>query len=100
MPRVGSTYTCLEATSIDSILKKDETYYLQIFSKECRHFQKEKKVIKYISDDLELFWVIMMSMINNNFSLIHTLKCFKLFNWKSLHSIKVSTLNKSVHTVY
>ena len=37
--------------SIGSILKRDENYYLQVFSKECKYI--EKKVIRHITDDLE-----------------------------------------------
>ena len=34
---------------IDSVFKKDESYHLQFFLKECKYI--EKKVIRYITDD-------------------------------------------------
>ena len=43
MPKVGSNHTCLPVTSLDSALKKDENYYPQVFLKECKYIQKEKK---------------------------------------------------------
>ena len=39
---------------IDFVLKKDENYP-QMFLKECKHIEKEKKVIIYINDDLGRF---------------------------------------------
>ena len=44
-------YTCLTVSSLDSALKKDESYYLQILLKECKH--TNKTVIRHIIDDLE-----------------------------------------------
>ena len=43
----------LAAISLDSALKKDENYYLQVFLKECKHI--EKKVIMHINDNLSDF---------------------------------------------
>ena len=42
-PKVGSNYTCLAVVLIGFILKKDGNYYLQIFLKECKYTEKEKK---------------------------------------------------------
>lgn len=36
---------------IDSVLKTEERYYPQVFLKGCKHIQKDKKVIRYITDD-------------------------------------------------
>ena len=41
--------------SLDSVLEKDENYYLQVFLKECKYIGKEKKVIRHIMDNLEFF---------------------------------------------
>ena len=38
----------------DFVLKKDENYYPQVFLRECKYIEKEKKAIKYITDDLRL----------------------------------------------
>ena len=45
IPKVGSNHTCLAVVSLDSALKKDENYYLQMFLKECKYV--EKKVIRH-----------------------------------------------------
>ena len=47
---MGSNYTCLAVISLDSALKKDENYYLQVFLKECKYI--EKKVVRHIHDTL------------------------------------------------
>ena len=39
--------------SLDSILKKDESYYPQVFLKECKYI--EKQVIRHIHDNLSDF---------------------------------------------
>ena len=44
IPKIDSNHTCLAVTSLDSTLKKDDNYYLQVFLKECKYI--EKKVIR------------------------------------------------------
>ena len=51
--KVRSNYACLAVISIDFVLKKDKNYYPQIFSEECKYIEKEKKVIRYITDYLK-----------------------------------------------
>ena len=51
--KVDSNDTCLAVISLDSALKKDENYYLQVFLKECKYI--EKKVIRHINDKLSDF---------------------------------------------
>ena len=53
IPKVRSNYACLAVISIDFVLKKDKNYYPQIFSEECKYIEKEKKVIRYITDYLQ-----------------------------------------------
>ena len=53
IPMVDSTHICLAVISLDSALKKDKNYYLQVFSKECKYIKK--KVIRHISDNLSNF---------------------------------------------
>ena len=48
VPKVGSYYTCLTVISLDSALKKDESFYLQMSLKECKYIEKEK-VIRHIN---------------------------------------------------
>ena len=56
MPKVGSNCIFLEVILIDFVLKN----YLQVFLRECKYIEKEKRVISYITDDLEIsfddFW--------------------------------------------
>ena len=40
MPNVGSNQTCLAIIMIDSVFKKDENYYPQVFLKECKYNEK------------------------------------------------------------
>ena len=48
IPEVGFNYTYLAVILINVLLKKDANYYLQVFLKECKYIEKEKKVIRYI----------------------------------------------------
>ena len=48
-----SNNTFLAVISLDSALKKDNTYYQQVFLKECKHI--EKKVVRHINDNLNDF---------------------------------------------
>ena len=53
VPKVDSNHTCLAVISLDSALKKDDNYYLQVLLKECKYI--DKKVIRYINDNLSDF---------------------------------------------
>ena len=48
--KVESHYTCLAVISFDSALKKDNSYYTQVFLKECKYV--ETKLIRHINDNL------------------------------------------------
>ena len=50
---MDSNHTCLALISLDSALKKDETYYPQVFLKECKCSKKE--LIKNITQSIEIF---------------------------------------------
>ena len=52
IPKLDSNQTCLPVISLDSALKKEENYYPQVFLKD-RYI--EKKVIRYINDNLSDF---------------------------------------------
>ena len=47
---MDSNDTCLSAISLDSGLKKEENYYMQVLLKECKYI--EKKVVRHINDNL------------------------------------------------
>ena len=51
IPKMDSNHTCLAVINLNSGLKKEENYYPQVFLKECKYI--EKKVVRYIIDDLE-----------------------------------------------
>ena len=52
IPKVDSNHTCLAVISLNYALNKDGNYYPQVFLKECKYLKKEKKMIRYINDDL------------------------------------------------
>ena len=54
VPKLDSNYTCLAVISLDSALKKNDNYYLQVFLKECKYI--EKKVIRHINNNLGDFF--------------------------------------------
>ena len=41
IPKVDPNHTCLAVISLDSALKKDDSYYLQVFLKECKYIEKK-----------------------------------------------------------
>ena len=50
---MDSNHTCLAVISLNSGLKEDDNYYLQVFLKECKYIVKN--VIRYINDNLSDF---------------------------------------------
>ena len=62
IPKVDSNHTCLAVISLNSALKKDDNYYLQVFLKECKCI--EKKVIRHINDNL-IDFLLMMNLMRN-----------------------------------
>ena len=53
IPNLNSNHTCLAVTCLDSALKKDDSYYPQVFLKECKYI--EKKEVRHIHDSLNDF---------------------------------------------
>ena len=41
IPKVDSSHACLPVISLDFVLKKDKSYYLQVFLKECKYIEKK-----------------------------------------------------------
>ena len=39
IPKVNCNYTCLVVISLDSALKKDESYYPHVFLEECKYIK-------------------------------------------------------------
>ena len=54
MSKLGSNYICLAVIFIQLVFKNEKKYYTQVFLKECKHNEKEKLIIKYVTDDLEI----------------------------------------------
>ena len=54
IPKVYSNHTCLAVIVLNSVLKKDENYYPQVFLKDCKYI--ERKVIGHIHDNLSDFY--------------------------------------------
>ena len=46
--KLNSNHTSLAVISLDSAPKKDDSYYLQVFLKECKYI--EKKIFRHIND--------------------------------------------------
>ena len=42
IPKVDSNHTCLAVISLESSLKKDENYHLQVLLKECKYIEKRE----------------------------------------------------------
>ena len=51
--KLDFNHTCLAVISLDSALKEDDNYYLQVLLKECKYI--EKKVVRHIHDNLSDF---------------------------------------------
>ena len=54
IPREGSQFICLSVILIDSVFRTGKNYYPQVFLEECKYVVKEKKIPKYIIDDIEI----------------------------------------------
>ena len=53
MPKVDSNHTRVAVISLDSAFNNDQNCYSQLFVKKCKYI--EKKVIRYINDNLSGF---------------------------------------------
>ena len=47
---VDSSHTCLVIISLESAPEKDDSYYPQVFLRECKYIKK--KVVRHIHDNL------------------------------------------------
>ena len=54
MPKEGSHCICLSVVLIDSVFKMGRYYNPQVFLEECKYIVKEKKMPKYITDDIQI----------------------------------------------
>ena len=54
MPEDNEYCICLSVILLDSVVKTDNDYYLQIFLKECKYAVKKKKIMNTINEELNL----------------------------------------------
>lgn len=65
MSKVGSKYICLAVILMDFVLTKVEIYYPKVFLKEFKYLEKERKAIKHIASNLDIFLMILMTIDSN-----------------------------------
>ena len=53
IPKSGSNYICWSVILMDSVFKKDENDFPQVFLKAWKSSKKMRKVIRYIPDELK-----------------------------------------------
>ena len=54
MPKEGSHCICLSSISIESVFRMGKNYYPQMLLEKCLYMAKEKKMPKYITDNVEI----------------------------------------------
>ena len=54
IPKEDSQCICLSVILINSVYRKDKDYYPHVFLEECKYVVKEKKMSKFITDDIEI----------------------------------------------
>ena len=52
IPKEASQFICLSVIFTDSVFRTGTNYYPQVFLEECKYVVKEKKIPKYIIEDL------------------------------------------------
>ena len=50
---MGSQCICLTSILIDTVFRTGSNYYPQVFLEKCRYVVKGKKMLKYITEDIE-----------------------------------------------
>ena len=48
------SYKCLSLIMLDSVVKVEKKYYVQVFLEECKYVKRKNKMFNYINDDLEM----------------------------------------------
>ena len=76
MPKTNPDYTYLAVINVDSSLKKNKKYYLQVFAKECKCIEKE--LIRFIIGDPEI-WRIKKKGYGIFFKQNNVFGCVELF---------------------
>ena len=53
MPKEKAPCKCLSIIMLDSVVKANKKYYLQILLEECKHAQEKIKIENHTDEDLE-----------------------------------------------
>ena len=54
IPKEDSQYICLSLIMINFVFRTSKNYYPQVFLEECKYVVEEKKIPKYIIDQIEI----------------------------------------------
>ena len=54
IPKERVEYTCLACISIDSVLKGDKNYYLQVYLEQCKYNVKKREMKSFIDYEIDL----------------------------------------------
>ena len=54
IPKQGPHFMCLSIIVTDSICKMTNNFYPQVFLEECKYIETEKKMIRYITEKIEI----------------------------------------------
>ena len=54
IPKEDSQYICLSLIMINFVFRRSKNYYPQVFWEECKYVVEEKKIPKYIINDIEI----------------------------------------------
>ena len=55
IPRLECNNTCLAVITLASAFSEDDSYYPQVFLKECNYIEKKIIIIRHINENLSIF---------------------------------------------
>ena len=53
VPKENMHYTCIACTTIDSVMKMDKKYFLQVYLEECKYKVKKIQMPKFMNTELK-----------------------------------------------
>ena len=54
MPKENMHYTCIACITIDSVMRIDKKYHLQVYLEECKYKVKKIQMSRFINTELKL----------------------------------------------
>ena len=69
MPKLDINHTCLAVISLNSALRKDDSYYPKVFLKECKYIAKKFG----ISIIIRMTFIFLMSLLKKRFRAIRSM---------------------------